>query len=162
VNNNQRANEIAIKQFRKELSAMLEDIRDIDIKCLNKAVNEGVKVAKQLTNVSEGGNIVDFTTRDGVHVNFTTKTTRVGGFMRKSWRSAPAVKSKSGGVTKSIVNNADYSSYVNYGHRIVQSGVTKGFVKGQFMLEKAINKVDKVLVSEFNKEVERVNREHDK
>lgn len=138
MNNNQRHNQIAIQQFRKELTAMFDDIRDIDIKILNKAVNEGVKVAKQNTNV-------------------------VSGFMRKNWKSAPAIKAKTGGVTKSMVNIMDYASYVNYGHRIVnKAGETVGFVKGQFILEKAIGRIDKVLVKEFQKEVERVNRKHDK
>ena len=73
--------------------------------------------------------------------------------MRRSWRSPPAVKSKGGGVTKTMVNTADYSSFVNYGHRIVQGGKTKGFVKGQYILEKAINKVEKTLIKEFNKEI---------
>lgn len=138
MNSNQKYNQAAIKQFRKELKSMLGDVTDIDIKILNRAVNEGVADAKSNTNT-------------------------VNGFMRKSWRSAPAVKSVSGGVTKSMVNSMDYSSYVNYGHRLVnKSGETVGFVKGQFMLEKAIGKVNKALVREFKKEVERVNREHDK
>lgn len=138
MNSNQRYNQAAIKQFRKELSAMFEDIIDIDMKVLNRAVNEGVADAKRNTNV-------------------------VTGYMRRGWKSAPAVKSRSGGITKTIVNIMDYSSYVNYGHRIVnRSGETVGFVKGQFMLEKAIRKVDKALIREFKKEVEKVNREHDK
>lgn len=138
MNNNQRANQIAIKQFRKELQAMLGDITEIDIKCLNKAVNEGVAEAKRNTPV-------------------------VSGFMRRNWRSAPAVKSKTGGATKSIVNGADYASYVNDGHRQVNpAGETVGWVKGQFMLEKAVHKVDKALEREFKKEVERVSKEHDK
>ena len=138
MNNNQRANQIAIKQFRKELSAMLGDIRDIDIKCLNRAVNEGVADAKRNTPVRSG-------------------------FMRKSWRSAPAVKSVTGGVTKTMVNTADYSSFVNDGHRLVNgAGEIVGWVSGQFMLEKAINKTNKALEREFRKEVERVNREHGK
>lgn len=138
MNNNTRRNQAAIKQFRKELQAMFDDISDIDIKVLNKAVNEGVEDAKKNTNV-------------------------VTGFMQKSWRATPAVKAKTGGVTKSMDNTADYSSYVNYGHRIVnKKGETVGFVKGQFMLEKAIHKVDKNLEKEFKKEVERVNRKHDK
>lgn len=142
---------------------MLGDITDIDIKCLNKAVNIGLADVKKNTPVGDYSNEVNFTTKDGKVVNFTTRTVKVGGFMRKSWRSAPAVKSKSGGVTKSIVNNAYYSSYVNYGHRIVnRAGVTIGWVKGQFMLEKAMGKVDRALLKEFQTEVERVNREHDK
>ena len=117
---------------------MFGDIQDIDIKILNRAVNEGVADAKRNTNV-------------------------ITGFMQKSWRSAPAVKSKAGGVTKSMVNSANYSEFVNYGHRIVNKfGETVGWVKGQFMLEKAIHKVDRAMEKEFKKEVERVNRKHDK
>ena len=159
---NYRRNKAEIDKYRKELRSMFEDINDIDIKVLNVAVNEGVRVAKENTPVSAGGNIVDFTTKSGVHVNFTTKTSRVGGFMRKVWRSAPAVKAKAGGVTKSLVNTADYSEFVNYGHRIIQGGKIKGWVKGQFILEKAISHTEKIMKTEFQKEVERVNRKHDK
>ncbi|MDR7856305.1 HK97 gp10 family phage protein [Tissierella sp.] len=138
MNTNERHNKAAIQQFRKELAAMLDDIVDIDIKVLNKAVNEGVADVKRNTPVDTG-------------------------YMRKGWKSAPAVKSRTGGVTKTMVNIMDYASYVNYGHRIVsRKGETVGFVKGQYMLEKAINKVDKALEREFKEEVERVNRKHDK
>lgn len=138
MNSNQKYNSAAIKQFRKELIDLVGDITDIDIKCLNRAVNEGVADAKRNTNV-------------------------VSSYMRKSWRAAPAVKAKGGGASKTMVNNMDYSSYVNYGHRIVnRSGETIGWVKGQFMLEKAIHVVDKALLREFKKEVERVKKKHDK
>lgn len=117
---------------------MLDDISGIDVTVLNKAVNEGVKEAKELTNV-------------------------ISGHMRRSWRATPAVKSSKGEVTKTLINTADYSSYVNYGHRIVnKSGETVGWVKGQFMLERTVHKIDKTLIEAFRKEVERVNRKHDK
>ena len=138
MNSNRKYNEIAVKQFRKELMAMFGDIEEIDKKVLNKAVNKGVKIAKQNTNV-------------------------VSGFMRRSWRSAPAVKSKSGEVTKSLVNSADYSEFENYGHRIVDKlGNTKGWVPGKFILEKTIGFIERLLVKEFKEEVERVNKKHDK
>lgn len=127
-----------VKQFRKELKSMFDDIEDIDKTILNKSVNEGVRHAKNNTNV-------------------------VTGIMKKNWRSAPAVKTKDGVVTKSLVNSADYSEYVNYGHRIVnKKGETVGFVKGQFILEKAVGVVEKELVKNFKKEVERVSKKHDK
>lgn len=137
MNSNQKYNQAAIKKFRQELQTMLGDIQDIDAKCLNRAVNEGVADAASNTNV-------------------------VSGFMKKSWRATPTVKSK-GKVTKTMVNSMDYASFVNYGHRIVnKSGETIGWVKGQFILERAIHKVDKALLKAFKKEVERVNRTHDK
>lgn len=115
---------------------MVDDIRNVDKKCLNRAVNEGVRYAKLNTNV-------------------------VSGFMRKSWRTEPAVKSASG-VEKILANGADYSSFVNYGHRIVsQTGETTGFVKGQYILEKTVTLVDKALIKAYKKEMERIEREHD-
>lgn len=137
MNNNRKYNEAMVKQFRKELKSLLDDITDIDIKVLNVSVNKGLKVAKENTNADTG-------------------------FMRRSWRSAPAIKSKSGEVVKSLVNSANYSEFVNYGHRIVnKNGETVGWVKGQFMLEKAIGKVEKELVNEFRKEIKRISRKHD-
>ncbi len=131
MNSNRKYNEAAVKQFRKELLSMLGDIEDIDKKVLNKSVNKGVAYAKKNTPV-------------GVYSN------KQGGFMRRCWRSAPAVKSKSGNVTKSLVNTADYSSYVNYGHRIVNR------------FEKTIGCIERQLVKDFKEEVERINKKHDK
>lgn len=136
MSSNREKNKKALGAYRKQLKAMLEDITDIDVKVLNRSVNEGIKVAKQNTNVESG-------------------------FMRKAWRSAPAVKRKGGGVTKTMVNTADYSSFVNYGHRIVnQAGETIGWVDGRFMLEKAIKATEYELSKQFRKEVKRVAREH--
>lgn len=129
-------NKKAIDSFRKELKAMLTDISEIDVKCLNKAVSKGLADVKRNTPV-------------------------ITGFMRRNWKSTPTTKSRAG-AEKSIVNTADYASFVNDGHRTVSKGVTTGFVKGQFMLEKAVNKVDTELKKEFKSEIERVNREHDK
>lgn len=144
MNNNYRANQIAIKQFRKELEAMFDDIREIDKKCLNKAVNLGSAYAKRNTPVGKysGG--------------------KVGGFMRKNWHvSRTSVTPK--GIEKSLYNTADYSSFVNDGHRIVDGkGNTVGFVKGKYILERAIRRVDKSLERELKKEVEEVRRKHDK
>ena len=130
-------NKRAIDQYRKELKAMFDDISEIDTRILTKAVNEGVKDVKRNTPVDTG-------------------------MLRKSWRSTPIVKSAKG-VEKSISNYMDYASYVNYGHRVVtRNGITRGFVKGVFMLENAMHIVDLELAREFKKEIERVNRKYDK
>ena len=112
---NYRRNKAAIDQYRKELMAMLDDVREIDIKILNQAVNEGMRHAKDQSPV-------------------------ITGFFRKNWRSAPAVRTRDGGVSKNLVNSADYASYVNYGHRTVDSaGNTTGYVRsanGDHLLER--------------------------
>ena len=80
--------------------AMVEDIGEIDVRVLNQAVNEGVRYAKKKSPV-------------------------ITGHFRKNWRSAPAVRSKTGEATKVLVNNADYAAYVNYGHRAVDKAGNK-------------------------------------
>jgi hypothetical protein len=159
---NYDGNKKAIEAFRKELRSMFSDISEIDAKVLNKSVNIGLANVKRNTPVGKYSSEVDFITKDGQHVHFTVSSPGVGGFMRKSWRTTPIVKSIKG-AEKSLVNTADYASYVNDGHRKVnQKGVTKGWVKGYFMLERAQHSVDLALVREFRKEVERVNKKHDK
>jgi hypothetical protein len=135
---NQQHNRKETDAFRKELKAMLGDIGEIDRKCLNIAVNKGLSSAKRGTPVDTG-------------------------FMRKMWGALPLRKFRRKGVEKSIYNAADYGSYVNDGHRIVNgAGETTGWVEGKFMLERAEKAVRRSLNQEFKKEVERVNKKYDK
>lgn len=156
-------NRKAIKKFRDELKLLTDDIEEVDKKCLNKAVNLGLKKVKMLTNVGQYTNPVEFYTRSGVHVVFNTSVTHVGGLMRKGWKSPPATKKKGVGVQKFLVNNVEYAAYVNDGHviRNKKGGPVKGFVKGQHMLEKTVKYVDKQLEKAFNEEIDRIKREHD-
>ncbi|MCQ5384273.1 HK97 gp10 family phage protein [Hungatella hathewayi] len=163
---NYRRNKAAINQFRKELMAMVEDIQQIDVRVLNKAVNTGIAYAKRNTPVGNHPNPVSFTVKngpsEGTVVSFKVSNPGVGGFLRKSWHKLPTKKTKSG-VEAEVVNNANYASYWNYGHRIVtkKGGPTKGFVKGTFVLEKTAGHVQKQLVKEFEKEVKAVQERHD-
>ena len=146
MSSNYRRNKALIDKYRKELKAMMNDISEIDQRVLNKAVNIGLADAKRNTPVGQ----------------YPPSSGRVGGFMRKSWSTTPTQKTSTG-VQKEMVNTADYSGFVNYGHRVVnRKGETVGWVPGKFILEKAIKKVEKALVRLFEKEVERVNRKHDK
>jgi hypothetical protein len=137
---NYRRNKAAIDQYRKELMAMLDDVREIDIKILNQAVNEGMRRAKDQSPV-------------------------ITGFFRKNWRSAPAVRTRDGGVSKNLVNSADYASYVNYGHRTVDgAGNTTGYVRsanGDHLLERTENYINKRLIELFKAEVEAIQKKHD-
>ena len=130
---NYRRNKAFIDQYRKELMSMVDDIREIDIRVLNQAVNEGMRYAKKNSPV-------------------------ITGFYRKNWRSAPAVRSKDGGVIKN-------ASYVNDGHCIYdEDGKIIKYVrsqKGDHLLEKTQNYVSKRLIDLFKKEVEAVQNRHD-
>ena len=163
---NYRRNKEAIDQFLKELMAMVDDIQQIDKKVLNKAVNNGVAYAKRHSPVGKHPNPVTFTVKNGPDagtvVSFKVSNPGVGGFLRKSWHKLPTKKSKAG-VETELVNTAEYSTYWNYGHRIVtkKGGPTKGFVKGTFVLEKTRGYIEKQLVKEFEKEVKAVQSKHD-
>lgn len=137
---NYRRNKAAIDQYHKELMAMLDDVREIDIKILNQAVNEGMRHAKDQSPV-------------------------ITGFFRKNWRSAPAVRTRDGGVSKNLVNSADYASYVNYGHRTVDgAGNTTGYVRsanGDHLLERTENYINKRLIELFKAEVEAIQKKYD-
>ena len=132
--NNTRRNRAEINRFRNELKRMLGDISEIDKKILDKVGNKTVRRLKNDTPVDTG-------------------------FMRRSWKANPTVQHRNK-TEKVIVNTADYSSYVNDGHRIVRNGATVGFVEGHFMLERALSQAERDLVTEFEAEVRRVNREH--
>lgn len=157
----------AINQFRKELMAMLEDIKNIDNRVLNKAVNDGVQYAKRNTRVGEHPNPVTFTVKRGPDagkvVSFKVGDPGVGGFLKDSWHKMRNIKS-SAGVECELVNTAEYASFWNDGHRIVnkQGGETKGFVKGTYVLEKTGAYIEDRLVVLFEKEVREVQKEHDK
>jgi hypothetical protein len=138
TSSNYRRNKALIDKFRKELEEMLEDAAGVEKIILDKVGNKAVRRLKENTPVDTG-------------------------FMRKSWRSAPAVKNKANEVTKTIVNTADYAEYVNYGHRIVnKKGETVGFVKGHYKLEKALGQAEKELVQAFEEEIRRITKAHDK
>lgn len=140
---NRKLNEKAINQFRKELEAMGNDIREVDERVLNRAMSEGIRVVKQLTPV-------------GVYKD------RVGGTLRRNWFRTKVFKTRAY-VTATMYNNTEYAPYVNYGHRIVnKNGETIGWVRGRFFLEKAIYKIERSMTREFKKEIERVNSKRGK
>lgn len=134
--NNFRRNKAEIEKFQKQLKEMCDDIAEIDVKILRKSVGVGLANAKKNTPVDTG-------------------------HMRRSWKMS--AKKVSGGAQAALFNIVDYSSYVNYGYRIVtKGGKTVGFVKGWFILERACSLVEKQMVKEFEKEVERINKKYDK
>lgn len=142
MNSNQRANQKAIEKYRKELEAMVGEIRTIDEKILNRAMNEGLKQVKQLTPA-------------GVYKN------RTGGTLRRNWSRTRVFKTQTY-VTATLYNNTGYALYVNYGHRVVnKNGETIGWVNGKFMLEKSLYRIEKTLEREFRKEIERINKQYD-
>lgn len=135
---NYNQNKKAIENYRKELKAMSKDISKVDEKVLIIAVNKGLASARRGTPVDTG-------------------------FMRKMWGTTPLKKTRKKGVEKGLYNGADYASFVDKGHRIVnKNGETIGFVKGKDILIRAEKAVRRSLRQEFKKEVERMNRRYGK
>lgn len=160
MNSNTRANKAFIEQYRKELRALSEDISKVDEKVLNQSVMVGERVAKESTPVGDHPSEVNFITKDGKNVSFRVAKIP-GGHLKRSWFTSP-IKSIAGGIEKELYNNVDYGPHVNYGHRVKnKDGVVVGFVKGKFMLEKAIGEVNKQIKIRFKKELERVKKIHD-
>ena len=153
-------------QFRRELAAMIDDIRDIDKKVLNKSVNQGVAFAKRNTPVGVHPNPVSFTVKHGKYagkeVSFKVSNPGVGGKLKESWRKLPTKKSV-GVVETEVLNSQFYASYWNDGHRIVtkKGGPIKGFVKGTHVLEKMKSHVARQMVKNFEAEVKAVQKKHD-
>lgn len=164
---NYSENAKAIDQYRKELRAMMDDIMEIDKDVLNQAMNEGVAYAKRHTPVGKHPNPVTFTVKRGPKagkiVSFKVGSPIVGGFLYKSWHKLRTKKSAQG-VEAELVNTAEYASYWNDGHRIVNSknGPTKGFVKGTHVLEETGAYIEKRMATLFEKEVKAVQNKHDK
>lgn len=122
------------------MQSMFGDIKEIDVKVLNKAVNLGVAYAKN-------------------------NSPQITGWYRKNWKALPIIKDEKG-VSKELANNAEYASFVNYGHRLVNpKGETVGYVKsvkGDHLLERTVSYVDKQMGIEFEKEVEAVRQKYEK
>lgn len=157
----------AIDLFRKELRAMLADIREIDKRVLNQAMNEGVAFAKRHTPVGKHPNPVKFTVKRGPDagkaVSFEVNNPGVGGFLRKSWHKL-RTKKTSAGVEAELVNTAEYASFWNDGHNIKNSkdGPSKGWQPGTYVLEKTGDYIEGRMVVLFDKEVKAVQKRHDK
>ena len=119
---------------------MMDDIRKVDEKILNQAMNEGVAFAKRHSPV-------------------------ITGFYRKNWHKKRNIRTDQG-VESELVNTAEYASYVNDGHRKVdKDGNTTGFVRsklGDHLLEKTGAYIEKRMAALFEKEVKAVQKKHDK
>lgn len=110
---------------------------------------------------------VSFTTADGTDVEFTPRTGKVGGTLRRGWTAekqqnvSTYVNSlnviQNGNVyTIEIINPVEYAPYVEFGHRTVNGG----WVEGRFMLtisEQEIREAaPKILEKKLQKELEKI------
>ena len=85
----------------------------------------------------------------------TVKNTPVDtGFLRESW-NIDDIKKKGSVYEIEISNDAEYASYVEYGHRIVRGGNTLGWKDGVFMLTISEKNLEKVMDRIFQRKFEK-------
>lgn len=96
---------------------------------------------KKRTPVGVYSNQVSFSTKDGKEVNFTTRTSKTGGHLRRNWQVGSVVRQGNAYVVE-IFNNVEYASWVEYGHRTKNH---KGWVEGRFMATISMQEMEREL-----------------
>lgn len=127
-----------ISEWLKKLERMEKEFPETVERALNDEANQILADTKKETPTGKYTNPVRFTTRDGKEVSFKVKSIPPGGELRAAWAKEDTDKFK-----KTIYNNTEYANHVEYGHRIVQGGKTKGKVRGRYMLYKSMKRSNK-------------------
>lgn len=117
-----------------------KQVEEIIVKMLFELANTTLALTKEKTPEGQYNNQVSFTTKDGVKVDFTTKSNRQGGHLRREWFIS-GVERSGDTLTIEIYNNVDYASFVENGHRTTNGG----WVEGRFMLKVSIKEVEQIL-----------------
>lgn len=118
------------EEFIKKLEYLEEDIKNVGQQVTNRAINEGMAVSQKTTPVKTG-------------------------YGRSQWISISAQRT-SNGWHGEYSNNVEYLLYVNFGHRIVKSGKTIGFVPGKFFLEAGVEHMKRNLDRYFASEIRNI------
>lgn len=115
-----------IKELQKKVQAILDgDIDKICMKCAKELAQRLLRKVKKRTPV-------------GVYANESGVT---GGNLRRKWMIGE-IKKTGNSYTIEVLNQTDYASYVEYGHRqkpgryvpVLGKRLKKGWVNGRFML----------------------------
>lgn len=130
-----------LKKFQKGLEKLQEQAEPFMESC---AKSLGTRVLSRTIKRTPVG-VYDgstYTCESGVSHKGAKQQGKVGGTLRRGWKTAPISKvHKNGNIKVVIYNPVEYASYVEYGHR-KRGG--KGWVQGHFMLEKSRQEVEKI------------------
>lgn len=147
---------VDLEEFQERLAHFKGEERE---RILNQVTNDlgnaVMSKARELTPVGDYSNLLE------------PYNARTGGTMRSAWQTTRV--SKKGGVySQTVKNPIEYARYVEYGHRqtvgryvpALGKRLKQGFVKGQYMLTKAViqtNSVaDKIVKNRIDKELKKV------
>lgn len=131
-----------MKAFRKKLEGMAQKDNSIFMEQLTNEITQ--RVLSELYHRTPTGvynKEVEFDTKEGKHVKFTPKTGKTGGTLKKNWK-ADKTQRQGDRYINIIYNPIEYAMYVEYGHRTANH---KGWVEGQFMLDKSELAVKEIL-----------------
>jgi len=71
------------------------------------------------------------------------------GALRAAWQIGD-IRRVGNTIVGEVLNGMEYSTFVEYGHRLVSGGVEIGWVEGRFMLTLAIDEVQQRFERQFN------------
>jgi hypothetical protein len=69
-------------------------------------------------------------------------TPKKTGNLKRNWQLSN-IKRKGKSFTIELSNNTEYAPFIEYGHRVVIHGKTVGYRRGNFMLKKTVDAVQK-------------------
>lgn len=140
-----------LKDFVKRVEENLSDeqIQKFIESCAKAMARQLLRMVKERTPVGEYDKPVSFTTKDGKEVNFTPRTGKMGGTLRRGWTAEQQqnvtdyvnglqVTRNGDTYTIELVNPVKYASYVEFGHKKRNN---KGWVEGRFYLTIAAKEV---------------------
>ena len=147
---------VDLEEFQERLAHFnKKERKKVLIKATNDLGNAVMSKARELSPVGDYSNLVE------------PYNARMGGTMRAAWQKTPV--SKKGEVYRQTVKNPiEYARYVEYGHKqtvgryvpALGKRLKQGFVKGQYMLTKAViqtnSVVDKIVKNRIDKELKKV------
>lgn len=131
-----------LKSLQKELVKLQKGQEKFCERCAKELAARLLRMVIKRTPVGEYGKPVKFTTKGGKEVEFTPKTSKQGGTLRRGWTNREDAQAKSyvgslkinhvgNNYIIEIVNPVEYSSYVEFGHRTKNGN---GWVSGRFMM----------------------------
>lgn len=123
------------REYIKQLTALKVNMEKLQEEMTDLASNTLLAHVKKRTPV-------------GVYLN------KQGGTLRRNWKKGNKKKT-SKGYSIEVYNETPYARHVNYGHK-TRNG---GYVKGQFMLEKAVRSTRKVIDKEYLSLIQKIEKD---
>lgn len=120
------------------------------IKRLNELKVDMDKLQEQMTDISSNVLLAHVKKRTPVGVY----KDKQGGTLRRNWKKGNKKKTEKG-YSIEVYNETPYARHVNYGHKTVNGG----YVKGQYMLERAIRSTRRIVEKEYLSLIGKIEKE---